>query len=254
MSDPITRCVSDTAEPILLLGRNWMLSPSVMAHGAELGFSSENPMDFWINGRAGVLGNCDATQAATALGFVGPDLVAKFWNDRPSAVDGLQAATEYAKAAAAWGAQYLGDAETSDCEELVPLAMKTAAGGDLSLGQLFAGWRELPLPTDPRGAAVQALNVLRELRGGAHLHAVFAAGLTPLQSILSVDHPTHGGPGRASRFGWSEPFPEPDHDARAKAEELTSEIVANAYRSSLTDVEAARLTELTIQVTDALGQ
>ena len=56
--------------------------------------------------------------------------------------------------------------------------------------------------------------VLRELRGGAHLSAIQAAGLTPQGAIVSFTaDDIRGGPNGAERFGWPAPHPEPDPDA-----------------------------------------
>ena len=47
------------------------------------------------------------------------------------------------------------------------------------------------------------MQILREWRGGNHLVATTAVGLSPLEAIL-----TNEGPGQAKFFGWPEPFPE----------------------------------------------
>ncbi len=47
------------------------------------------------------------------------------------------------------------------------------------------------------------MQILREWRGGLHLVATTAVGLSPLEAIL-----TNEGPGQAKFFGWSEPFPD----------------------------------------------
>ena len=47
------------------------------------------------------------------------------------------------------------------------------------------------------------MQILREWRGGIHLVATTAVGLSPLEAIL-----TNEGPGQAKFFGWPEPFPD----------------------------------------------
>jgi hypothetical protein len=74
------------------------------------------------------------------------------------------------------------------------------------------------------------MQILREWRGGLHLVATTAAGLSPLEAIL-----TNEGPGQAKFFGWSEPFP--DFEAiKAKhdeAEEMTDRLCATALARAL---------------------
>jgi hypothetical protein len=86
------------------------------------------------------------------------------------------------------------------------------------------------------------LHVLREHRGGAHVTAVRAVGLSPLEAILAGKQ---GAP-NARFFGWPEPYPEIDErltSLRVEAERLTTEIVAPAY-AGLTEPEATDLVQL----------
>src|SRR5204863_333810 len=88
----------------------------------------------------------------------------------------------FADACASWGREHFGDGV--DYDELVALATRVVAAGRPAGLPLFAAWREMPVPADGRGAAMHQLNVLRELRGGAHLLAVGATlGYTPALGI-----------------------------------------------------------------------
>ena len=69
---------------------------------------------------------------------------------------------------------------------------------------LFAGWRAVPLPSDPVAALGQRLNVLREHRGACHGVAITALGMSPLMAILTAE----GGAENAEEYGWQPPFPE----------------------------------------------
>ena len=105
----------------------------------------------------------------------------------------------------------------------------SAAGAPAAGLPLFAGWRCLPLAADAKGAACQQLNTLRELRGGAHLVAVLAAGVTPFEAVLAK-----GGVANAQLFGYPEPYPDVAEltarttDALAVAETTTDHLVAPA--------------------------
>jgi hypothetical protein len=73
------------------------------------------------------------------------------------------------------------------------------------------------------------VQILREWRGGIHLVATTAVGLSPLEAIL-----TNEGEGQAKFFGWSEPFP-PYEEIKHKhdeAEEITDRRLAEAVAHS----------------------
>ena len=115
-----------------------------------------------------------------------------------------------------------------------------------SCGALFAGWRSIERPSDPAGRATVVLQILRELRGGAHLSAIQAAGLTPHSAILSFTaDSTRGGTAGAERFGWVAPHPQPDEAAKATAEVGTTAACVHAYEA-LTSSERTEFVELVL--------
>lgn len=236
--------VERTSTPIHLYGRGWMLADTTLARAGELGLRADTPLVFWVSGRAGVLGDGDADKAAAAIAFMAPERVREFWESRPSQVTAEEATLAYADAAAAWGRDALASVSESDCAELAELCNRVAAAADPSIGSLFAGWRALAQPDDPAGAATIALNVVRELRGGAHIHAVWATGLGPLGAIISTDDPVRGGVTGAERFGWSAPFPNADPVARAEAESMTSAMIESVFDQSLDPSERSRFADL----------
>ncbi len=132
------------------------------------------------------------------------------------------------------------------------LSRKIAAAAVPSMGSLFAGWRALESPSDPAGAVTVSLNVLREMRGGAHLHAVHAAGLGPDGAVMSTDDALRGGTTGLSRFGWPLPHPEVDADALTEADRMTTAIVAPAY-ASLDGPERTEFAELVTEVRPTLA-
>jgi hypothetical protein len=110
---------------------------------------------------------------------------------------------------------------------------------------LFAGWRSAPRPPDPEGLAYFGIYLMRELRGSAHIAAVVASGIAPLDAIL-----VSGGEGRAQQFGWTEPFPDVSHliDLRARTETLTDEIMTRFFDRALNADESAELLDLVLAV------
>ncbi len=238
-----------TARPILEYGRGWMADPATAERARALGFTT--PFGFWVNGRAGALGEVGPDVAAAAIGFMDPAQITTEWENRPAGLSAADAAGAYAEAAAEWGRRTLAHMPEHDLDELDRLTALVADAAQPSIGALFAGWRRLPLPDDGAGRVTVRLNTLRELRGGAHLSAVHAVGLGPLGSIMSTDDPVRGGARWAATFGWTEPYPDPDPEARRRAEELTDVICAPAYEALDPD-QRARFVELVLAVRAAL--
>ena len=166
--------VERTAVPILEIGRAWMSASSTGQRAVELGF--DPGFGLWVNGRAGVLGEVEPVAAAAAIGFMAPDRVRELWLARPEGLTAARCAAEYTDAAATWGRAALADVDASRLTRVAELAGRVADAAEVSVGALFAGWRTVPVPDEPAGAATVALQVLRELRGGAHLGAVHAVG------------------------------------------------------------------------------
>lgn len=236
--------VQSLTVPIGDLGGRWMLDPQVLAAGAAAGYP--NGYAYYVAGRGGVLGDVDADVVVSAFGFFEPATLRKMW-ERGGAVEGPRAA---ARRYAAGCAEYLGPKVSGfgGLERFVELATKAATGIDPSGLALFAGWRAEPLPDEIEARAALLLHVLRELRGGVHLLAVVTSGLPPLDAVVVA-----GGVETAQRFGWREPFPEPDADRWTEAEERTDQILTGLYRRVLWDVEVAELAELVGGLAEHVG-
>ena len=250
MADELTAddVMGRTAVPILEYGRGWMLHADTIARSAELGL--DGPFGFWVNGRAGVLGDADADVAAAAIGFMAPAMVRHHW-ETPTDLTRRGLSAEYAASAAAWGRNVLADVPDADLDRVTELCDRIADAALPSTGALFAGWRSVERPDDAAGRVTVALNVVRELRGGAHLSAVHAVGLGPHGAIMSTDDPVRGGAPGAERFGWSDPHPTPDPAARAEAERLTSAACRSAFET-LTQDERADFVRLVTAVRSAM--
>lgn len=218
-----------TAKPILEIGRGWMVAPTTAAKAAELGLSDAGRFGFWVNGRAGVLGDVDHHIATATIGFMAPGAVRACWEARPDDLAAWDVALAWFECGATWGRDALAPMSEPDVRRLADLARKIIDGADLSIGALFAGSALIPLPGDAAGDATVNLNVLRELRGGAHLSACHAAGLGPHATIMSTDDPVRGGVPWAEMFGWTAPHPSPDPEARVRIERMTDAAVGRVF-------------------------
>jgi len=234
-----------TGKPILEFGRGWMVDPATAARSAELGLAALGRFGFWVNGRAGVLGDVDPNVAASAIGFMAPSAVRDCWQARPESLSAWDAALAWFGCAAAWGRETLTSMSEENVRRLADLSRKVIAHADVSIGTLFAGSMLIPLPGDAAGDASINLNVLRELRGGAHLAACHAVGLGPHATIMSTDDPVRAGAAWAEGFGWAEPHPAPDHHARERVEEMTTIATAQVFEP-LEPTERAEFVELVV--------
>ena len=234
------QAVRGVAGPVGRLGGAWMFDPLTDARGAELGLTTWS----WYHcGRGGVLGDTDAAVVVAAFGFFPPALQAKAWERGRAVLPVAEVAREYALACAAWGERTFTEvAAAGRLADLLTTA--TDAAGVMGV-PVFAGWRELARSlavSSGAGRLALALQVAREHRGGLHLVAVAAAGVEPLQAVVSGRY----GPPNASFFGWPEPWPDPAaaKDAMAAAEAVTDTLVAPAYAALDADERAELVTGL----------
>ncbi len=240
MPATVAENVERALKPIQQFVRGWMTGPLAARCAAELGLNSDHQL--WIVGRAGVLGDGDASVAAAGLGFLGPDMVREAWETLPPGMTHRQVADAYAALCCEWGAAELARFDAVRLARLDELGRGIADAADPAIGAVFAGWRAQPQPDDVGARVALTMHVLRELRGGAHIAAVLACGITPLQAVLaSPAAPPRSGPAWAEHLGWNGPFDgyEAAGPARLEAERLTSTIIAPAYAS----IGAAELDE-----------
>jgi hypothetical protein len=226
-----------TAPGVSTIGSHFMTNGATYARGGELGFDG---LDFYVTGRAGVLGEVDADVVTAAFAWFEPGMVRANWKPERA----TEAALEFAECAYRWGEKKLPD--DVDLERLGDLAGRVVAGASVAGAPLFAAWRRLPLPSAPKALAIHHLNGLRELRGGLHAGASLAAGLRPIEALLVKT------PHMAPLFGWTEPLPDvAGLDAQwQQAEDGTNRAIAPAF-ASLDDAEQAELAALVAAVHEA---
>ncbi len=244
--------VARTAGPVLEFSRGWMLSPETAARSDELGLPPGR--GFWLAGRCGVLGDVDADVIAAAIGVMHPSMVRALWEARPRTRPALAWSEEYAACAMAWGRTALAAMDEGRLARLVELCEIVTAAALPATGAIFAGWRNLAVPSDdPAAATALVVNVLRELRGGAHLIALQAVGLRPVDALLTAE-PPRGGPEWADGLGWSGPYddPAPLRAARARAEELTSQLCEHAY-AALPAEDRTTFVDLVVEARATIG-
>lgn len=238
-------------DPVQRYTRSWMLAPSTDSYGVALGFASGS--QFWVVGRAGVLGSCPTEVAAAAIAFEPLDVVERAWSAVPSGLTHYDVALHYRDRITKWGDRVLDEIDRETLGAIDGLGRRIVEAVPAALGVLFTGWRRLPVPDSPSGRAALTIHLLRELRGAAHIAAVLACGLTPLDAILAAPHPPpRTGPSYAQRMGYRGPFRDPGEvrEQRILAEALTASII-EPYFSALSGDELALLGEAVATTCDA---
>jgi hypothetical protein len=199
-----------------------MVSPPVTETAQRLGLTF---FEFYILGRAGVLGPAEAAVVCAELGILNPEAVETAWTSAAATVAPMEAALAYAECARTWGRARLGGLAV--VAEVLPLAETLVDAVAVDGLPIVRGWRDLKRPPDPEGRLAQLLQTLREFRGRVHLLALADVGLGPVEAIVTGPD----GPERAGLLGWAEPFPDPEplRAARARVEERTDELAAQPF-------------------------
>lgn len=229
----------DTAAEITGIPARFMTDPATFARGSELGFEG---FDFYVAGRGGVLGEVPAEVVAAALVFFAPDVVRHSWERSAGVMPRRRAAEEWAAVAHAHAREHFAD--DVDWARVAELTSRIVRAAPVAAAPLFAGWRTLDEPPDPKALTMHRLNALRELRGALHAAAVLTVGLTPHEAI-AVRAPDMG-----AMFGWSDPLPDPAplRERWQLAEARTDRMIGRHY-AVLTAEERAELVELLRSIT-----
>jgi len=226
VQDAALDVVKATSVPVHDIGTSAYLSPDIAGWAAEWGWT--NPFAFYFAGRGGMLGDVSADVVTAAFGWFEPNAVRAMYSEGIGVAGATNAATRMAEAHGRWGEKHYSDVE--GLEEIVSVTEQLVSGLEGSAIPLFVGWREAPRSDSPAGRAAQLMQILREWRGGIHLVATTAVGLSPLEAIL-----TNEGPGQAKFFGWPEPFPDfgPLKERHLEAEDITDRLCASALADAL---------------------
>jgi hypothetical protein len=225
----IDQLVGEASSLIWHSGGMYYFAEESLARAVELGIT---PSEFYFLGRGGALGDVDAAVADSALGYFAPTVVQRHWR-APVGRSPRDITLEYLECCRSFGRHHLtGDWLPAFCTSASDVY--TAASAPAL--PLFAGFKSLPLPEDPAARAMQLVVGLREYRGGMHLLAVVASGLSPMVAHwLST-------PWAWENFGYAKgdapDVGDVDRERLSAAVELTDRLVAPAF--SVLDDNGAR--------------
>ena len=183
-----------------MLAMSWLMAPSTSQTAAERGMPDGHAA--YAIGRLGVLGDCPVDNVVAAAYFWEPDTIRNATFAGRAAMAPHDGAAIYRDICEAWGEEMLAGFEGTErlgelCETVVESASPLGA-------PLFVGWRDQPLADTGPGRTFQLCQTMRELRFSRHTVAVQAAGMSPLEAILSGP----AGEWNAEFFGWPKPYPE----------------------------------------------
>jgi hypothetical protein len=217
----LTIDIDETDQRINQLGASLFFDQLTLAHAGEHGI--DDAAVLYGGGRAGAMGDVLAPTVSATFGFFEPGAVVEVtrmvWAQGPPT-----RLTEIFVAAMAHAARSLWS--PTPAAEVVRVGRSLLDGASPFGRPLFAAWREVPMPSDPCGAAAVTIMALRELRGDTHVNALATLGIEPLQAEMVTR-----GDAWAQMHGWSPPYPDPDayRDLVAQADALTSQRMADVY-------------------------
>lgn len=221
-----------------MLAMEWLMAPSTTEKAAAAGLPADGRAAYAV-GRLGVLGDCPVDNVVAAAHFWEPGLMRRMVEAGRAVTPPAQGAAVYARICQEWGDDRL--AGFDGTERLGELCQRVVESARPHGAPTFVGWRDQALPESGPGRTFQLCQTMRELRFGRHSVAVEAAGMGPLEAILSGP----AGEWNAEFFGWPKPYPDVSDlaEARAEIEAHTDRLHAPDFEV-LTGDERAELREL----------
>ncbi|KKZ69423.1 SCO6745 family protein [Streptomyces showdoensis] len=162
-------------------------APEAFGEAAALGYGVDERWPSYFAWRAAPLGPAGGVRVASAFYSFAPDMVDRYV---PAAWDLAAPADVLAARLRAVDRTYravLGDGtvEGPELAEAAALARRAAEASVTAGRPLAAANAALPWPDAPHLVLWQAATVLREHRGDGHLAALLAAGLDPVEALVS---------------------------------------------------------------------
>jgi hypothetical protein len=236
-----------TADPIQVLGMSFYFDSLTKARGREQGI---NVYEFYGLGRAGTLGDVDASTVFEVFNFFDPSLIEFLWTNAKTKADPVATAAEHLQAAYDFADHTFGSVDLGVLANFAEAARRVIDAQPAGVYPLVDGYRQYPAPSDPVHGAYLGTILLRELRGGVHIHAVNEVGLDAVAACY-----LHG-PEIFALHGYKdENAPEVTEelkDKKLRAEELTNAAVASAF-AVMSDAQRESLAEGSIAMFNALS-
>jgi len=231
-----------SAQTVSRLTSNFMIDMDTFVFAATKGFED---IDFYFAGRGGPLGEVDADVVTAALTFFNPETVRKAWENSAGVMSRAEAASTFAGCASTWADGHLAD-DALDWSQLGDLATQVVDAASPASAPLFAAWRTLPVPEDPKHRAVHQLNALRELRMARHGAAVVASGIDVADAVQ------HNTPYMMGIYGWPERELDADLGTRWDQAEALTNVATAADYAVLSEADAEQFVTLCLAANAAI--
>lgn len=236
----------DAACPLINdLGAAFYFIPETLGVGKAMGLGG---MEFYVQGRAGQMGNTEPEAVAAAFGYFKPALLKSVLDAANAKSEPRVTGTAFMNACATLSRAKLSGLSSLDAFVAALEKVNNAADGD-GLA-LYAAINTEKLAEDASGRALQLIAILREYRGSAHLVALRASGLDSKTAHYMKR------PDMWKQFGYTEEeapvITDAIQAARAEAENITDRIVEPAF-AVLSDAERSILVDGLKEVKAALA-
>ena len=226
----------DAACPLINdMGAAFYFIPETLAVGKAMGLGG---MEFYVQGRAGQMGNTEPEAVAAAFGYFKPALLKSVLDAANAKSDPRVTGAAFMNACATLSRAKLSG--VANLEALVAVLDKVNNAADGDGLALYAAINSEKLADDAAGRLLQLIAILREYRGSAHLVALRAAGVNSRTAHFMKR------PDMWKQFGYTEEEAPEITDAvkaaRAEAENITDRIVEPAF-AVLSDAERTVLVD-----------
>ncbi|MFZ4297651.1 SCO6745 family protein [Streptomyces cinereoruber] len=162
-------------------------APEAFEEAAALGYDTGERWPSYFAWRAAPLGAAGPVRVASAFYSFSPATVARYVPAARATADPADVLAARLRAVDRTHRAVLGEDAVADpgLAEAAALARRAAEAAGTAGRPLAAANAELPWPDAPHLVLWQAATILREHRGDGHLAALLAAGLDPVESLVS---------------------------------------------------------------------
>ena len=167
---------SAVAAPIQTIGAAFYFDPGTRERAHAIGL---NAFEFYGLGRAGVMGDVEPARVLEVFAFFSPAAIEGIYSVPRARRAPLATARDYLEAAYAFAERTFGAVGLDALELVGSGGRRVAEGARAGEAPLADGYLAIADPVEPLHRGYLGAILLRELRGGVHLEAVRALGLSP---------------------------------------------------------------------------
>ena len=236
-----------TADPLWRVCMSFYFDHRTRERGRALGL---NPFEYYGLGRGGTLGHVDTDVVQEAFTFWHPRNIERIWTAPATRADPVAIAADYLNAAYDFAERTFGGLDVEVLEGFTAAAHRVAHAVPSGTHQLFDGYMRYATPTDPVRSSYLGAILMRELRGGVHIRAVHAVGLSALEANYIDD------PGLFAMHGYLDdevPVVTPELVAKKRDADRATSVAMAGYFEVLSDDQRDRFRDGALRMDEALS-